>query len=385
MQLDFQEPLMEKIYGSERDNHMIYEMWNPLGLIGVITAFNFPAAVLGWNTAISMVCGDLTIWKGASTTSLISIAMTRIIVEVMAKHEFNGVFTMIVGPGSSVGEKLIQDHRLKLISFTGSTSIGQRISSIVHSRFGRTILELGGNNAIIVMDDADVDMALKTTVFAAIGTAGQRCTSLRRLILHEKVYDAFVEKLVKVYETVRIGDPFDPNTLLGPLHTKSAIKEYLEGIEEIKKQGGKILYGGKQLENTQGNFVYPTIVEIDPYVDVVKTELFVPLIYVLKCRSFEEGIKINNCVPQGLSSGLFTKDMQKVFKWMGPLGSDCGLANVNVGTSGAEIGGAFGGEKETGGGRESGGDAWRQYMRQQTCTVNYGNHIALAQGVKFDL
>jgi aldehyde dehydrogenase family 7 protein A1 len=384
--------LTGKIIPSERDNHMILENWNPLGLIGVITAFNFPAAVIGWNTAISMICGDLTIWKGATTTSLVSIAVTKVILEVLEKWGFSGVFTMIAGPGSTVGEKIINDERLKLISFTGSTGVGKRISSVVHSRFGRTILELGGNNALVVMEDADLDMALRAAVFAAVGTCGQRCTSLRRLILHEKVYDEFVNKLKKAYETIRIGDPLnDKDTLCGPLHTKSQIKEYLDGLETIKKQGGNILYGGKLFDKfdkdqqnlTRGNYVYPTLVEIDWKAEIVKTELFCPILYLLKCNSLEEAININNSVPQGLSSGMFSKNIQNVFRWIGPNGSDCGLVNVNVGTSGAEIGGAFGGEKETGGGRESGGEAWRQYMRQTTCTVNFGTSLRLAQGVKF--
>jgi aldehyde dehydrogenase family 7 protein A1 len=383
--------LAGKILPSERESHVIMENWNPLGLIGVITAFNFPAAVFGWNTAISLVCGDLTIWKGASSTSLVSIAVSKIFIEVLEKWGFNSVFTMICGPGSTVGEKLIHDERLKLISFTGSTNIGKRISSVVHSRFGRTILELGGNNALVVMDDADTNMALVAAVFGAVGTCGQRCTSLRRLILHENIYDAFVDRLKKAYATIKIGDPLNSETLIGPLHGKSQIKEYFDGLEEIKKQGGKIIYGAKLYDGFTaeedylrgGNFVVPTIVEIDSRADIVKTELFCPILYVIKCSSLDDAIKINNSVPQGLSSGLFSKNMQNLFKWTGPNGSDCGLVNFNVGTSGAEIGGAFGGEKETGGGRESGGEAWRQYMRQTTCTVNYGNTIKLAQGVKF--
>jgi aldehyde dehydrogenase family 7 protein A1 len=289
---------------------------------------------------------------------------------------------MVTGPGSTVGELLINDNRLKLISFTGSTGIGRRISSVVHSRFGRTILELGGNNALVVMDDADLKQALACAVFAAVGTCGQRCTSLRRLVIHEKIYDEFVQNLLKAYATIKVGNPFDEDTLCGPLHSQSSVKEYLEGIEEIKKQGGNILTGGKVHEKG-GNFVYPTIVEIDARAEIVKTELFCPILYVMKCSSIEDAIEINNSVPQGLSSGMFSKNMQNVFKWTGPNGSDCGIVNVNVGTSGAEIGGAFGGEKETGGGRESGGDAWRQYMRQATCTINYGNEMKLAQGVKF--
>ena len=383
--------LSGKILPSERENHVIMENWNPLGLIGVITAFNFPAAVVAWNTAISMICGDLTIWKGAPSTSLVSIAVTKVFAEVLAKWGFNGVFTMISGQGNPIGEKLINDERLKLVSFTGSTQIGRRVSSVVHSRFGRTILELGGNNAVVVMDDADLNMALQSVVFAAVGTCGQRCTTLRRLILHEKIYDEFLPKLIKAYESIKIGDSFDPDTLCGALHTRRQLKDYLEGLEVIKKQAGKVLYGGKLYDNFSekeqhlkgGNFVYPTIVEIDWRADIVKSELFCPILYVHKFSSIEEGIKINNSVPQGLSSGMFSSSVQNLFRWTGPNGSDCGLVNFNVGTSGAEIGGAFGGEKETGGGRESGGEAWRQYMRQTTCTVNYGKTVRLAQGVKF--
>jgi aldehyde dehydrogenase family 7 protein A1 len=373
--------LSGKTLASERDNHTILENWNPLGLIGVITAFNFPAAVIMWNTAISFVCGDLTVWKGSPTTSLVTIAVTKIVVEVLEKWNFNGVFTMVNGD-VNIGEKITHDHRLKLISFTGSTAVGKRISTVVHGRFGRTILELGGNNALVVMDDADLKMALASAVFAAVGTCGQRCTTLRRLIIHEKVYDQFVKSLLEVYPTIKIGDPFESDTLCGPLHSEQSVKIYEDGLETIKKQGGKILYGGKKHE-LGNNFVYPTIVEIDSNAEVIKHELFCPILYVIKCTSLEEGIKINNSVPQGLSSGLFSNSMQNCFKWIGPLGSDCGIVNVNTGTSGAEIGGAFGGEKETGGGRESGGEAWKQYMRQTTCTVNYGKVVRLAQGVKF--
>jgi aldehyde dehydrogenase family 7 protein A1 len=373
--------LAGKTLASERDNHTIIENWNPIGLIGVITAFNFPAAVCMWNTAISFVCGDLTVWKGSPSTSLITIATTRIIVEVLEKWGFGGVFTMVSGE-ANIGEKITNDNRLKLISFTGSTPVGKRISSVVHSRFGRTILELGGNNAVVVMDDADLKMALASSVFGAVGTCGQRCTTLRRLILHEKIYDQFVKSLLEVYPTIKIGDPFESDTLCGPLHSEQSVKQYVEGLETIKKQGGKIIYGGKKHE-LGGNFVYPTIVEIDKNAEIIKHELFCPILYVLKCSSFEEAVKINNSVPQGLSSGIFSNSMQNCFKWIGPNGSDCGIVNVNTGTSGAEIGGAFGGEKETGGGRESGGDAWKQYMRQTTCTVNYGKVIRLAQGVQF--
>jgi len=377
-----------KVIPSERAEHFMMEMWNPLGIIGVITAFNFPCAVLGWNLAIAMVCGDLTVWKGASSTSLVTIATTKVIESVLRKNNVPaGVLTTVIGPGRSVGELMISDKRLQLISFTGSTQIGKRITQQVHERFGRTILELGGNNATIVMEDADLDLALKSSVFAAVGTCGQRCTSLRRLIIQESVYDKFVERLLKAYPTIQVGDPLDAKTLCGPLHTKASVKEYTDGIKEIEKQGGKILYGGKTLHEKfpEGNYVMPTIVEIDPSTPIVKEELFVPILHVMKFKTLAEAIAINNNVPQGLSSSMFTKNIQNVFRWTGPLGSDCGITNVNIGPSGAEIGGAFGGEKETGGGRESGSDSWKQYMRRSTCTINFGNTLSLAQGVKFDV
>ncbi|TNV79540.1 hypothetical protein FGO68_gene13629 [Halteria grandinella] len=376
-----------KVIPSERPGHFMMEQWNPLGIIGCITAFNFPVAVSGWNAAIALVCGNLMLWKGASSTSLCTIATGRIIGDVLLKHGFGSVQTVCQGSGATIGEKFIHDPRLSLVSFTGSTEIGQRISTEVHRRFGRTILELGGNNAVIIMDDADLDLALKGCTFAAVGTAGQRCTTLRRLIIHESVYDAFTEKLKKVYASIRIGNPLEAGILMGPLHTKGAIKEYQEGIATIKQQGGTILYGGELYSgvNATGNYVLPTLVEISADAPIVRTELFVPICYLIKFKTFEEAVKINNNVPQGLSSSIFTKNIQTYFRWVGPLGSDCGIVNCNIGPSGAEIGGAFGGEKETGGGRESGSDSWKQYMRRATCTVNYTNQLPLAQGVKFDV
>jgi len=371
------------ILPSERPGHVIQENWHPLGMIGVITAFNFPLAVCGWNTAISLVCGNVQIWKGASTTSLVTVALTRLVASVLEQNNLpGGIFTTISGSGGVIGEFLIQDNRLSLISFTGSTEIGRRISSVVHGRFGRTILELGGNNAIIVMDDANIDMAARSILFACVGTAGQRCTTCRRLVVHEKVYDELMEKLKTAYKSVRIGDPLDETTICGPVHTKSAVKEFTEGLTKIQSQGGKIIVGGNVISR-EGNFVEPTIVEISHSAPCVKEELFLPVLYAIKVSSFEEALEVNNEVPQGLSSALFTNDMKKVFTWTGPLGSDCGLANVNTGTSGAEIGGAFGGEKETGGGRESGSDSWKQYMRRTTCTINYSKELPLAQGLDF--
>lgn len=347
--------LAGQVLPSERKGHVLLEAWNPIGTVAVITAFNFPCAVLGWNLAISMAAGNTHIWKGASSTSLVTLAVSKIIAGVLSTAGAPpGVFTVVSGPGRTVGERLINDPRAALVSFTGSSSIGKRVSEIVHSRFGRTILELGGNNAMVVMDDADMDLALRASVFGAVGTCGQRCTSLRRLLIHADVYDAFVARVVAAYKTIKPADPRAPGTLCGPLHTQTAIKEYTDGLEEIVKQGGKILVGGKVVQgdvaalgeaNKGGFFVEPTVVEIDSHAPILQTELFVPILYVCKFSTFEEAVALNNGVPQGLSSSLFTRDMRNVFRWIGPLGSDCGIVNVNAGTSGAEIGGAFGGGK----------------------------------------
>lgn len=375
-----------RVLPSERPDHTILEVWNPLGTIAVITAFNFPCAVLGWNAAIALVCGDTIVWKGASSTSLVSIAMTKIIAQVFVDNGLPpSILTMVVGPGGTVGEELMKDPRIKLVSFTGSTHIGRHVSNIVNGRFARTILELGGNNAVIIMDDADVELALRACVFAAVGTAGQRCTSLRRLIVHESLYDTVRDRMAATYANIRIGDPLDSENLMGPLHTPSAVREYLEGIETIKSQGGRIVYGGEALTDKPGFFVKPTLVEIEHDKPIVSQELFVPILYLIKFRTLDEAIAINNEVPQGLSSGLFTNNVKNAWRWVGPNGSDCGLVNVNMGPSGAEIGGAFGGEKETGGGRESGSDSWKQYMRRSTCAINYSSQLPLAQGVKFEI
>lgn len=376
--------LTGQIIPSERPGHVILETWNPLGLVGIITAFNFPVAVFGWNAAVSLICGNCQLWKGASTTCLITLAVTRMVAEVLEHNGFpGGICSTVIGPGRTVGELVIQDKRLSLISFTGSTEVGRHISEAVHSRFGRTILELGGNNAVVVCEDANLDLALRAVLFATIGTAGQRCTTCRRLFLHESVYDSFLPRLIKAQQSVKIGDPLKEGTLMGPVHTSSAVKEYTDGIKEIKAQGGKIVHGGKAVELSGGYFVEPTIVEINHDAAIVKTELFVPILYVMKFSSVDEAIAWNNEVPQGLSSSMFTNNQMNVFKWIGPTGSDCGIVNVNVGTSGAEIGGAFGGEKETGGGREAGSDSWKQYMRRSTCTVNYTSELPLAQGLNF--
>eukprot|EP01138_Halocafeteria_seosinensis_P002143 gb/GECG01002193.1/.p1 GENE.gb/GECG01002193.1/~~gb/GECG01002193.1/.p1 ORF type:complete len:538 (+),score=78.11 gb/GECG01002193.1/:1-1614(+) len=373
-----------QVLPSERPGHSLLETWNPLGMIGIITAFNFPCAVLGWNLAVSLICGNMNIWKGSPTVSLVTVAITNIIAEVLERNNLQGQFCTCIGMGEDIGESMINDSRLNLISFTGSTKTGRHVAERVHRRFGRTVLELGGNNASVVMPSANMDLALRACVFGAVGTAGQRCTTLRRLYIHESVYDNFVKKLVSAYQSIQPGDPLDDGTLLGPVHSEMAVKQYEDGIEEIKKQGGKILTGGKKIAR-QGHYVEPTIVEISHDAPIVKEELFVPILYVLKFKDLDEGIHYNNDVPQGLSSSIFTKDMSDVFQWIGPTGSDTGLVNVNVGTSGAEIGGAFGGEKATGGGRESGSDAWKQYMRRSTCTINYTDDLPLAQGIEFNV
>lgn len=373
-----------KVLNSERPGHWMMEVWNPIGNVGVISAFNFPVAVSGWNVAIALIGGNTCVWKGALTTSLVTIALGKIVVDVLKKHGFESVVTVITGDGPNIGNAMVQDPRVPLVSFTGSTAVGRSVSADVHRRFGRTILELGGNNACVVMPDADLELAFQGAVFSAVGTCGQRCTTLRRLFLHESIYDNFVARLVKAYASVKIGNPMDSSTLVGPLHSKNGVSDYLKGLETIQKQGGKILCGGKVIPG-EGNYVEPTIVEIAHDAPIVKEEIFAPILYVFRFKSLDEGIAWNNEVPQGLSSALFTKNIQNYFKWVGPLGSDCGIVNCNIGTSGAEIGGAFGGEKETGGGRESGSDSWKQYMRRSTCTINYSDSLPLAQGVQFKL
>ncbi|KAJ3705845.1 hypothetical protein LUZ61_009550 [Rhynchospora tenuis] len=370
------------IIPSERPNHMMMEVWNPLGIVGVITAFNFPCAVLGWNACIALVCGNSVVWKGAPTTPLITVAMTKIVAGVLEKNNLPGaIFTAFCG-GAEVGQALAADTRVPLVSFTGSTKVGLAVQQKVNERFGKSLLELSGNNAIIVMDDADIQLAVRSVLFAAVGTAGQRCTTCRRLLLHESIYQTVLDQLIEVYKQVRIGDPLEKGTLLGPLHTSASKENFVKGIQAIKSQGGKIVTGGAVIES-EGNFVQPTIVEISPSAPVVKEELFGPVLYVMKFQTLKEAIEINNSVPQGLSSSIFTRRPEIIFKWIGPVGSDCGIVNVNIPTNGAEIGGAFGGEKATGGGREAGSDSWKQYMRRATCTINYGSELPLAQGINF--
>jgi aldehyde dehydrogenase (NAD+) len=372
---------------SERPMHRMMEQWHPLGPIGVITAFNFPVAVWSWNSALAFVCGDPVVWKPSSKTPLCAIACQNILSEVFKSNGVpDGVSSVVIGRGSSVGERMLADSRLNLISATGSTKMGKRIGQVVGARLGRTILELGGNNALIISDKADMTGALASAFFGAVGTAGQRCTSTRRLIIQESVYDKFVGKLIANYERVKIGDPLDPKTLMGPLIDEEAVSDYEHALESIHQQCGKVLYGGKVLDPPpfgRRTFVLPTIVEIGNDTQIVQTETFAPILYVMKYRTLDEAIAMHNAVPQGLSSGIFTDSMAEAEKFLSYRGSDCGIANVNVGTSGAEFGGAFGGEKETGGGRESGSDAWKAYMRRQTNTINWGGEIHLAQGVEF--
>jgi len=371
---------------SERPKHRMMEQWHPLGPIGVITAFNFPVAVWAWNSALALVCGDPVIWKPSSKTPLCAIACQNIARDVLrAAGVPVGVSNVIIGRGSGVGERILADPRLGLISATGSTRVGKHIGQVVGARLGRTILELGGNNALIISDKADLTGALASAFFGAVGTAGQRCTSTRRLIIHEKVYDAFLDKLVTNYQRVRIGDPLDPKTLMGPLIDEGAVGDFEKSVAAAVQQGGEVLHGGKVLEPPFGRrtFVQPTVVAIENSAPIVQTETFAPILYVMKYTSLEQAIALQNGVPQGLSSAIFTDSLSEAERFLSYVGSDCGIANVNVGTSGAEIGGAFGGEKETGGGRESGSDSWKQYMRRQTNTVNWGGEIHLAQGVEF--
>jgi aldehyde dehydrogenase family 7 protein A1 len=376
-----------KIIPSERPGHALLEQWNPLGVVGVISAFNFPCAVYGWNNALAMVCGNSLVWKPAPSTPLTAIAVIRLIEEVLKKNKLPPAICSLVCGEAEIGVSLTKDPRVNLVSFTGSTQVGRLVGQHVQARFGKLLLELGGNNALIVMDDADLDMVIPATTFACVGTAGQRCTTTRRLIVHEKVYDQVVERMVKAYQQLesRIGDPLESQTLIGPLHNKAGVLAYKSTVAASIALGGKVAYGGKVLEEQKGNYVLPTIVTgLQHDAEVVLRETFAPIVYVLKVSSLDEAIAVNNEAKQGLSSSLFTQNIGNIFKWIGPKGSDCGIVNVNIPTSGAEIGGAFGGEKETGGGRESGSDSWKQYMRRSTCTINYSKALPLAQGIKFE-
>jgi aldehyde dehydrogenase (NAD+) len=385
---DFAVGLSRQLYGlsmhSERDQHRMYEQWHPLGPIGIVTAFNFPVAVWAWNSAIAAVCGDTMIWKPSSQTPLTAIAVQNIANNVTERNGLSGIFNLVIGRGSDVGERMLADRRLPLISATGSCRMGRRINDVVGQRLGRALLELGGNNAVIVTEDANLDQALPAVLFGAVGTAGQRCTSTRRLILQKGIAKKFTDKLVKAYASIRIGDPLDEATLMGPLVNTTAIDDMMDALKQAREQGGEVLCGGRKLDRP-GNFVEPTIVRIAPDAAIVKDETFAPILYVHEFDDLDQAIRIHNDVPQGLSSSIFTTSLISAETFLSHRGSDCGIANVNVGTSGAEIGGAFGGEKETGGGRESGSDAWKWYMRRQTNTINWGSEMPLAQGVKFDI
>jgi aldehyde dehydrogenase (NAD+) len=384
---DFAVGLSRQLYGltmaSERPAHQMMEQWHPLGVVGVITAFNFPVAVWSWNSAIAAVCGDPVVWKPAGPTPLCAVAVQHIANRVMADHGVRGIFNLVIGSGSSIGERLIEDARVPLISFTGSTLVGRHVSEVVARRFGRTILELGGNNAIIVAEDANLEMATRAILFGAVGTAGQRCTSTRRIIVHRKISGELTKRLLDAYAQVRIGDPLDPSTLMGPLVTADAVQEMLQALEQAKTEGGEVLSGAKRRPDLGSQFVEPTIVRMPSQTEIVSKETFAPILYILEYEKFEDALALHNDVPQGLSSAVFTENMRKAEEFVSARGSDCGIANVNIGTSGAEIGGAFGGEKETGGGRESGSDSWKAYMRRQTNTINWSPDLPLAQGIRF--
>lgn len=385
---DFAVGQARMLYGltmhSERPQHRMYEQWHPLGVVGVITAFNFPVAVWAWNAFIAAIAGNTVVWKPSSKTPLCAIAVQHICNQVMKKHNLEGVFSFILPENRTISDKLLHDERIPLISFTGSTQAGRHVAQTVAARFGKTILELGGNNAIVVDDTANLKLAIPAIVFGAVGTAGQRCTTTRRLFIQEKLFDDLVKNLVNAYKQISIGDPLDPKNLMGPLIDKQAVQHFEQAIAEVKSNGGEIVFGGNALKRS-GYFVEPTIVLADNKWDVVQRETFAPILYVMKYKTLSEAIEMQNAVKQGLSSALFSDRLQHIEQFLSCQGSDCGIANVNIGTSGAEIGGAFGGEKETGGGREAGSDAWKAYMRRQTNTINWGSALPLAQGIKFDL
>ncbi|WP_028917336.1 aldehyde dehydrogenase family protein [Pseudoxanthomonas sp. J35] len=388
---DFAVGQSRMLYGytmhSERPGHRMYEQYHPLGLVGIISAFNFPVAVWSWNSFLAAICGDVCIWKPSNKTPLTAIASMKICNEALKTGGFPDIFFLINDAGTALSEKLVEDTRVPLISFTGSTQVGRIVNEKVARRLGRCLLELGGNNAIILDETADLKLAVPGIVFGAVGTAGQRCTTTRRLIVHESIYDTVLDTLVKAYKQVegKIGDPLDTANLMGPLNSASAVEQYLATIEKAKAAGGTVVTGGAKLDRP-GHFVLPTIITgLKNSDEVVQHETFAPILYVMKYSTLDEAIEMQNGVPQGLSSAIFTQNLKAAEKFLSAAGSDCGIANVNIGTSGAEIGGAFGGEKDTGGGRESGSDAWKVYMRRQTNTINYSDSLPLAQGIKFDL
>jgi aldehyde dehydrogenase (NAD+) len=388
---EFAVGLSRQLYGltmhSERPGHRMYEQWHPIGIVGVISAFNFPVAVWAWNAFVAAICGDITVWKPSPKTPLSAIAAMKICNEALKKGGFPDIFFLFNDAGSELAQHFVDDRRIPLISFTGSTKVGRRVGERVAQRMGRSLLELGGNNAIIVDQSAELKLAIPAIVFGAVGTAGQRCTTTRRLFVHDSIYDDVLAKLVTAYKQVegKIGDPTDPKNLMGPLNSKDGVDAYLDAVEKAKAAGGKIETGGAAIEG-KGNFVLPTIVTgLTNDAQIVQHETFAPILYVMKFKTIDEAIDMQNAVPQGLSSSIFTTNLKAAEAFLAASGSDCGIANVNIGTSGAEIGGAFGGEKETGGGRESGSDSWKAYMRRQTNTINYSDALPLAQGIKFDL
>jgi aldehyde dehydrogenase (NAD+) len=389
---DFAVGLSRQLYGltmhSERPHHRMYEQYHPLGIVGIISSFNFPVAVWAWNTMLAWVCGDVCIWKPSEKTPLSAIACQKIIAEVFEKNNVpEGVSCLVIGDVET-GKWMAEDTRVALISATGSTRMGRSVAVAVANRLGRSLLELGGNNAMIISQDASLDLAIPSIVFGAVGTAGQRCTSTRRLIVHEKIYDAVKEKLKKAYAQIKVGDPLNTTNHVGPLIDQQAVDAFVHAIENAKTQGGNILAGGDVLKGkdfSSGCYVNPCIIEMPNQSDIVLKETFAPILYIMKYEQLEEAISMQNHAPQGLSSSIFTNQVREAEQFLSATGSDCGIANVNIGTSGAEIGGAFGGEKETGGGRESGSDAWKAYMRRQTNTINYGATMPLAQGIRFDI
>jgi aldehyde dehydrogenase (NAD+) len=384
---DFAVGLSRQLYGltiaSERPEHRMMEQWHPLGPVGIITAFNFPVAVWAWNAAVAAVCGDTMVWKPSPETPLTAVAVQHIANEVAAANGCPGVFNLVVGGASDVGERIAADPRLPLVSATGSCRMGASVGAVVAGRLGRALLELGGNNAIIVTPSAPLDLAVRATVFAAVGTAGQRCTSVRRLIVHESLRDEVVSRLLHAYRSLPIGNPWEEGVLMGPLINEAAVVTMERALQAAVAQGGEILCGGRRLERP-GFFVEPTLVRATPAMPIVAEETFAPILYVMSYGTLDEAIAIQNGVAQGLTSAIFTNDLREAEAFLSAEGSDCGIANVNIGTSGAEIGGAFGGEKATGGGREAGSDAWKAYMRRQTCTINRGAELPLAQGIRFE-
>lgn len=385
---DFAVGQSRMLYGrtmqSERPDHRMYEQWHPLGVVGVVTAFNFPVAVWAWNALLSAVCGNVTVWKPSPKAVVCAVAVQRLVDDVLAAGGFPPVFATVIDDDGSMAQALAKDGRVGLVSFTGSTAVGRGVAQTVAGRLGRCLLELGGNNAVIVDESADLALAVPAIVFGAVGTAGQRCTSTRRLIVHRSRYAEVVDRVAAAYRQVRVGDPLEAGTLLGPLIDGAAVRRFEEAVARVVALGGRVVTGGRVVDGP-GFFVEPTLVEVEPGWDVVAEETFAPIVYVMAFDEIEDAIAMNNGVPQGLSSALFTGDLRRAERFLSAGGSDCGIANVNIGTSGAEIGGAFGGEKETGGGREAGSDAWQAYMRRQTNTINYGRGLPLAQGIRFEV